>query len=92
MQTKLENNLDEHYLKRETLRKEIRRKIPEKQKVAIRLEITSLTEKMREIRAEIRICGGIEIRSKTKVDRDKEVKRKGERINEHGRRDRRSDR
>lgn len=92
LQTKLENNLDEHYLKRETLRKEIRRKIPEKQKVAIRLEITSLTEKMREIRAEIRICGGIEIRSKTKVDRDKEVKRKGERINEHGRRDRRSDR
>lgn len=92
LQTKLENNLDEHYLKRETLRKEIRRKIPEKQKVAIRLEITSFTEKMREIRAEIRICGGIEIRSKTKVDRDKEVKRKGERINEHGRRDRRSDR
>ena len=92
LQTKLENNLDEHYLKRETLRKEIRRKIPEKQKVAIRLEITSLTEKMREIRAEIRICGGIEIRSKTKVDRDKEVQRKGERINEHGRRDRRSDR
>lgn len=90
LEGKLNHELEDLGEKRELLRKKVRRMIPEEQKDNLKLEITSLTEKMNNIRKEIRICNGIEIRSKTEISREnktKEIDKRGAKINEHGRRD-----
>lgn len=93
LQEKLGDDLDSLSLKRESLRKEARRVIPQEQKEDTKLEISKITREMGDIRKELRTCSSIEIRNRNmRVRENIETHEKGERIIEHGRRDRRSDR
>ena len=91
LQEKLSDDLDDLFLKRESLRKEARRVIPQERKEDIRLEISKITREMGDIRKELRTCSSIEIRNRNlRGKEDKRTYQKGVKENEHGRRDRRS--
>ena len=87
----LGDDLDNLFLKRESLRKEARRVISQERKEGIRLEISKTTKEMGDIRKELRTCSNIEIRNRNLRGKEyNKMYQKGEKENEHGRRDRRS--